>query len=248
MVRLTVIGSSGTYPTPGNPASGHLVTEDSQSLLLDIGPGVFTALMTRGVIPDAIVLSHRHPDHCLDLIPLFNHLRFDLPDVVGIPVMAPRGLIDALAAFLGAGAEHPFHTVFDHHVVEPGSDAAVGPFRLSFGAAVHPVPALVTRVQASGRTLVYSGDTGPGGDLVTMASGADVLLCEATEQGEPPSDRYPFHLAAVEAGEVATTAGVAMLVVTHVAPRLDPTVSVTEASTHFDGPVRHADPGLEVDV
>lgn len=93
---------------------------------------------------------------------------------------------------------------------------------------------------------MYSGDTGPGGDLLDLATNADLLLCEATHQGTPPSDRYPYHLYAVEAGEIAASAGAAALFVTHVGPTLDPATSVAEAGAVFAGRVGHAAPGTEV--
>ena len=244
---LTVLGSSGTYPTPGNPASGYLVTAGT-TVMLDCGPGTFPTLLDRGVVPDAIVLSHRHGDHCLDLLPLFNHLRFARADVRGVPLLAPEGVVDLLAAFVGAGPDHPFFEVFAPLVIAPGDARRVGDLGLEFGAAVHPVPALFTKVTVDGVSLVYSGDTGPGSDLVGMSSGADVLLCEATQQGPPPSDRYPYHLHANEAGEIAVEAGVGRLLVTHVSPTLDPAVSVREAAAVFEGPVDHAVPGMEVQV
>ena len=124
----------------------------------------------------------------------------------------------------------------------------LGDISLDFGAAVHPVPALSMRVGAAGATLVYSGDTGPGGDLIELSSGCDLLLCEATHQGPPPPDRYPYHLHAEEAGGIAAQAGVGALLVTHVGPTLDPAVSVAEAANVFEGRVDHAVPGMEVEL
>jgi ribonuclease BN (tRNA processing enzyme) len=247
-VRLTVLGSNGTYPTPGRPASGYLVTSGGTTVMLDCGPGTFTALLEREVMPDAIVLTHRHGDHCLDVLPLFNHLRFDRPDVSGVPVLAPRGVYGRLAEFAGAGPGHSFHDVFESRSIEPGDEVSLGSLVVSFGAAVHPVPAVVVSVSDGERRLVYSGDTGPGGDLLEIAAGADLLLCEATHQGSIPTDRYEYHLFAVEAGRVARQADVGRLLVTHVAPTLDPAVSLAEAASTFDGPVDHAAPGLEVEV
>lgn len=248
-MRLTVLGSSGTFPTADNPASGYLVSTASTTVLLDLGPGVFAALRNRMEAPDAVVISHVHPDHCADLFPLFNALRFGMPSIEsGLMVFAPAGVAERFAMFLDAGPEHPFHRVLSFDEVGPGDHRVVGDLTLRFGAATHPVPAVVTRVEATGRSMVYSGDTGPGGDLASMAAGADLLLCEASHQGAPGVDRYPYHLHASETGTVAAAAGVGALVVTHVPPTLDPTVSVAEAAAEFDGPVSHAVPGMEVDV
>ncbi len=247
-MRLTVLGSNGTYPTPGRPASGYLVDDGDTVLMLDCGPGTFPALLARGEIPDAIVVTHRHGDHCLDLLSLFNYLRFDRADVRGLPLYAPDGVYRRLADFAGAGDEHAFHRAFDHRTVAPGDRFEVGGIAVGLGAVAHPVPAVCVGLTAGGRRLLYSGDTGPGGDVAVMASGADLLLCEATHQGPVSGDRYPYHLYASEAGQVAASAGVGRLVLTHLGPTLDPAVSIAEAAAVFNGPVAHAEPGMEVDV
>jgi ribonuclease BN (tRNA processing enzyme) len=247
-MRLTVLGSNGTFPTPGCPASGYLVEQAGTTIVLDLGPGVFMSLVEKVARPDAIVLSHAHPDHCSDLFALLAAIRFGQPEGWGIPVFCPQGLPDRFAAFLEVGSDHSLFQVFAFDAVSAGDRRQVGPLALEFGSALHSVPALVTAVESGGRRLVYSGDTGPGGDLEGMAQGCDLLLCEATSQGEPPSDRYPYHLHAGEAGEVAQRASVGRLIVTHLAPTLDPMVSVREAAARFDGPVDHAVPAMEVEV
>lgn len=245
-MRLTVLGSSGSYATADRPSSGYLVTTGSTTVLLDLGFGVFSALGDQ--IPDAIVLSHVHPDHCADLLALYHATRYGAGEEAPIPVMAPAGLKERFAAFLDADDDHGLFEVFAFDLVAGGDERTVGDLSLRFGDATHPVPALVTRVEGEGRSLVYSGDTGPGGDLEALAAGADVLLCEASLQGEPSEDRYPYHLFAVEAGDLAARAGVGHLVVTHVRPSLDAAVSLVEAASRFDGPVDLAVPGMEVTV
>jgi ribonuclease BN (tRNA processing enzyme) len=249
-VRLTVLGSNGTYPTPGHPASGYLVEGGGSAVWTDAGPGTLSALhaFVDPVEIDALVLTHVHGDHCLDVFPLFNLLRFGRRPRTPLPVYAPDGVAERLAAFIDVDPGHDFFRVFDFVTVAPGDGAAVGDLALSFGEAVHPVPALSVRVAAGRASLAYSGDTGPGGGLVDLANGVDVLLCEATKQGARPPDGYPYHMYAGEAGAVAQRAGVSRLLVTHVTPTLDPAVSVQEAAAVFEGPVDWAAPGMEVEL
>ena len=101
---------------------------------------------------------------------------------------------------------------------------------------------------AEGRRLVYSADTGPGGDLAALAAGADLLLCEASLASGPGPQSWPYHLSAAEAGALAREAGVGRLLLTHLAPMLDPARSVAEAAEAFGGPVEWAAPGMEVQV
>jgi ribonuclease BN (tRNA processing enzyme) len=105
---------------------------------------------------------------------------------------------------------------------------------------VHPCEAYATRVEYGGRSLVYSGDTAACDALVELATGADVLLCEATWPHVCPDGKAPppgVHLSGREAGEHAAAAGVGRLLLTHVAVWFDPAVVLAEAKETFDGPV-----------
>ncbi len=125
--------------------------------------------------------------------------------------------------------------------------AEVGPFRLAVAPVVHPVEAYALRLEAFGRSLTYSGDTGPCRALGDLAAGSDLLLAEASFlDGVPhPED---LHLTGREAGQAAAAAGVGTLVVTHVPPWYSREHAVEEASATFTGPVVMAVPGLVLTV
>jgi ribonuclease BN (tRNA processing enzyme) len=246
MTTLTVLGSAGGAPTRTNPASGYLVESGDAAIWLDAGTGTFMEL-ARHTDPGtlaAVVLSHIHVDHCSDVFGLYGYLAFGPSGVVPVPVFGPVGASEHLSAFARAGEEHVFHSVFDLVDVVAGSAVAIGDVSIRFGRAVHPVPALVTRFDTPGGSLVYSGDTGPGSDLVELSTGADMLLCEASITGERSAQTYPYHLTAGEAGRVAAEAGVSQLIVTHLASGVDADRALEEAAVEFRGKISLAAPGV----
>lgn len=239
-----MLGSNAGAPARTNAASGYLVEGPAGSVLLDAGPGTFMRLAER-IEPadlDGVVISHRHVDHCSDLFGLYAYLAYEHGGDVRIPIVVPTGVPQAMATFVGAGADHAFHRVFDFEEIEPGSTTYLGGYRVAVGSAVHPVPALVTRLEGGGADLTYSGDTGPGGDLIELATGTTTLLCEAAIQGARDADTYPYHLTAFEAGEIAAATGVHELVLTHISSRLDPQLSIDQAAGAFVGPISYAAP------
>lgn len=249
-MRLRVLGSNGTYPTPGRACSGYLVEAGGTVVMLDAGHGTAAVLQEAGAASrlTAIVLTHGHPDHCADVFALLNLYRMGPEPRSGITLLAPAGVAEAVAGFIGAGPDHGIHRVFEWRQTAPGDTTLLGEITLRFGRAEHSVAALVVALEADGRRLVYSGDTGPGGDLPSLAAAADLLLCDATLQGPVGGGARPDHLSAAEAGALARAAGVRRLYLTHLAPKLDPAVSIAEAAAAFSGPVAWASPGLEVEV
>ncbi len=249
-MRLTVLGSTAGAPSRTNPASGYLIEHGKTSIWLDAGTGTFMELAKR-IDPgslDAVVISHVHVDHCADLYGLYGYLAFGPSGDVPVKVFVPPGAARHLASFARATEEHVFNVVLDIEEVGPGDEVSVEDVTLRFGEAVHPVPALVTRIEAGGASLVYSGDTGPGGDLLEIARGADIFLCEASIGGVRDERTYVYHLTAIEAGETAAWAGADLLILTHIGALMDPMESVNEASGAFAGDIAYAAQGTVFEI
>ena len=251
-MRLTVIGCAGSFPAPASPASCYLVEHDGTRIVLDLGNGAIGPLAARADLRglDAIVLSHLHADHCMDLTALYvarkNHPDGPPPPLaVHGPAGTRRRIADAYRSAPGdpvdgLGRVYAFHD----HAVEP---VRIGPFEITVAPVVHPVPAFAIRVRAGGRSLAYSGDTGPCESLVELSRGADLALFEAsflTGPDNPPD----LHLTAAQAGEHAARAGVPRLMLTHLVSWNDPRASMAQARDAFDGEVVMAVPGMEVEL
>ena len=248
-VQLTVLGSSGGCASPGNPASGYLVTHEGSTIWCDAGSGTFMALMDL-IDPadiDAVVISHVHTDHCADLIAFYGYMAYGPSGEIPVPVFLPEGAVEPMAGFVRAQGEHVFFQAFDFRIVGDGDEAAAGDISMRFALTHHPVPTIATRFMADGKSLVFSGDTGPGGGFPTLAEGADVVLCEATGVGVRTAQSYEYHLNAGEAGALGAEVG-GRLILTHVSPTVDARVAVAEAAVTYGSEPTLAVPGLSVTV
>ena len=241
-MQLWVLGANGTYPTAGRPTAGYLLTHDETHVWVDAGSGTLLALqdLMDPADVDALVISHRHVDHSVDVFPLYHYLRFGAGRPDPLPLFVPEGLGGQITEYTGTG----FAAAFDVSTPAVGAVITVGSVTLRFSHADHSVPTLQLRAEAGGRSITYSADTGTGSDLVRLAAGCNTLLAEASFQGRDKPAAH--HLTATEAGEIATQAGVERLILTHLMPSLDPQQSIKEAAAAFGGDVMVAVPGLEV--
>lgn len=249
-VRLTIVGCSGSFPGPDSPASCYLLEAEGFRMLLDFGSGSLGALQRHiGLYDvDAICLSHLHADHCLDICP-YHVVRTYSPHgpFPRVPVHAPTGAPGRLAAAYGMPDEPGLETAFGFSALTPGV-FEVGPFEVTAAPMNHPVETYGFRVSHGGRSVAYSGDTGESAELVKLAAGADLLLCEASflEGPDLPPD---LHLTGRQAAEHAVRAGVGSLVLTHLVPWYDPDrVAEDAARGGFGGRTELARSGAVYDL
>ncbi len=249
-LQLTVLGCSGSGPAPGAPASGYLIRSSTESIWADAGSGTFHEL-SRHLDPadlSAVTISHLHADHSVDFLGYFHYVAYRCTLDRPIPVFLPPGGIARFAAYLQAGQEHALHRVFVLEEMEGETSRRVGDVTLRFAPAHHSAPTNAVRFESGGRSLVFSGDTGPGGGFEHLAQGADVALCEAG-LGEPPAGGTPqHHLSGADAGRIAERARVGRLILTHLAPTLPPEDIRAAAAEEYSGPIVLAEPGMHVAV
>lgn len=241
-MELTVLGCSGSHGSAvAGACSGYLVRHGDTTLWLDCGNGSFVNLQRHldPAVLTGVVITHLHPDHCVDLYGLHVLLRYGIGRD-HVPVLAPPEAADRL------GVLASFEETFDWTVLADGDGATMGDLALRFSRTDHPIPTYAVEVGAGGRRIVYTSDTGPRWDLPGFASGADLLLAEATY--EHADRRSPIHLSGRQAGEMAAAAGVARLVLTHLWPGVDPGVIHREGSEAFGLPATLAEIDQVFDV
>lgn len=242
-MRLHVVGSSGTFPEHGNPASGYVVEQNSTRVWMDAGPGTFMHLPVDPELIDAVVISHPHPDHCGDLTAAFHAWTFRPTPREPIPLYAPQAVWDRLVAFVDQDL-----VCFEFHPVWTGDETQIGEIHVEFIEMDHSVPTVGSRWVANGREMFFTGDTGPEGEWRGLARNVDLMLSEASYQGASEDKPFSQHLTAVEAATIAREVGAKSLCLTHIPPYYDKSVSISEAEPVFDRPVRLATPGTSFDV
>ncbi|MDE0169827.1 MAG: MBL fold metallo-hydrolase [bacterium] len=247
-MQLTVLGSNGTYPTAGRPASGYLVTEGETTLWMDAGPGTYLALCGEMDPRDlsGVFLSHRHPDHCTDILAFFHALAYGERRIPPVPVLCPKDLAATLGEMVGNSAA--WSSTFEFRTLSDGDTFTLGSMKISVARTNHPPPTLAPRINANGRSLTYTADTGPCAALEHHAAGSHVLLAEASLSEPRDNASTPHHMTGLEAGAMASRAGVGRLVLTHIVPYLDPEKSLMEAESTFRGRVSLAVPGARMRV
>jgi ribonuclease BN (tRNA processing enzyme) len=251
-VRVTVLGKSPSWQDAAGACSGYLVQAPGFSVLLDCGNGVFSKLrpICDYVDVDAVVISHMHADHFLDLVPFSYALRY-APRQQPVPVGGWPGTDDPARPRLylpGGGGALVRHVVscwgnddlidsaFEVHEYAVDEELLLGPLAVRFCEVPHYVPTFAVELACDGARFTYGADCRPNDELVHFARDTDLLLIEASLP-RPERDGTRGHLTAREAGEHGLRAGARRLVLTHYSDELDPELTRAEGADGFGGPV-----------
>ena len=259
-MRITVLGKSPSWQDAGGACSGYLVEEDGSCLLLDCGNGVFSKLRRYRdyTAVDAVVLSHLHADHFLDLVP-FSYALTYAPRQQPVPVHrwagtetparprlhAPKGATETFRRVVGAwGNDDLIENAFDLIEYEPDDILEIGSLRIRFHEVPHFTRTWAVDVSSTngGGRFTYGADCSPTEDLVRFAAGTDLLMIEATLP-RPERTGMRGHLTPEEAGDHGCRAKVGRLVITHISDELDELWARSKAAKAFGGPVTVAREG-----
>jgi ribonuclease BN (tRNA processing enzyme) len=264
-MRLTVLGKSPAWQDAGGACSGYLIEEEGTAILLDCGNGVFGKLRERidYVDVDAVVISHLHADHFLDLVPYSYALTY-APRQQPVPVdrwpgtddparpelHVPPGATRAFRRVVGAwGNEDLIEKAFDLREYDPAGELRIGPVRIRFQPVPHFTETFAmcfSSTNGSGR-IVYGADCSPTEALSEFAEAADLILVEGTLP-RPERTGKRGHLTPAEAGAHARAADAKRLLIVHISDELDADWALREAAAAFGGPVEVAAEGATFEV
>ena len=246
--RLTILGKSPSWQDRDGACSGYLVEAGGLRLLIDCGNGVFAKLRRYAAYEriDAVLVSHLHADHLLDLVPFAYALTYGPPLRTDRPALhAPPGARLALRRLCGAwGSETLIEDAFELREYDPDRGLELDGVRIRFQSVPHYVTSYALELTVSGedRRLIFGADCGPNDELVEFARGAALLLIESTLLEAAP-DEPAGHLTAGQAGAIGRRADVGRLVLTHFSDQLDPTQLRGQAETAFGRMVELAGEG-----
>lgn len=201
----------------------------------------------------AVVISHMHPDHFLDIIPMRYALRYG-PRTNGrrvrllLPPDGEQVLRKMVDAFDSESCADYLGDVYEISSYDPTRPLRLGDVTLTFAATAHYIPTFAVRYQVDGASLTFSADTALEPRVCALGRATDVFLCEATLLPGDHETNGRGHLSAREAGMMARDAGVRRLVLTHYGSETNDAELISEARATFDGEITVADDHLKLAI
>ena len=246
MIKVVILGAGTAIPIPGYSPAGTVVQFDSELILFDIGPGTLARLAIAGFDyreVDRVFLTHHHPDHTLDLVTLFQTYE----STPGWSRRKPLSLVGCRGTahfYEQLLTIYPDFSPSTYHleIIELGEEfLAFDGWRVNTTLTGHTANSLAYRLEAQGKSVVFSGDATLTPGLVNLAHLADIFVCECSFPGEMPS---PDHLTAEQAGWIAQQAEVGRLVLVHLYPSAQDADLLSQIRINYTGPVEIAYDGL----
>ena len=220
MLKLTILGCGDAFGAGGRLHSAYLVETPQSTFLVDCGPTILQSLKRLRIDPlriDFAVISHLHGDHFGGLPFLFMQYRYDTPRSRPFGIYGPPGIAERTQRLFEANYEKSAHEPMDFAVtyeeLVPGKPCTVADVRILPFAVPHvsELCCMGYRIEADGRTVVYSGDSAWSEEFLEHARGADLFLCECSTF-EPC---VPIHISYREIAARARDIDCKRIVLTH---------------------------------
>jgi len=215
-MKLTLLGTSDWRIDQPVASAGYIVQHKETTLKLDFGRGNIINLAQAGInwrTIDAIIITHIHPDHISDLMAYLQSYTLSHEDgslTKEVVIYGPKGFKDYFEQF-----RRVIVTVWDHipEVKELyDQTVTIGDLTITAAPMKHSISAIGIRIEADGKSMCYTGDTAYNDELVQLADHANLLLSECYFGGR---DESGGHMGAEDVAQLANTANVKQVVLTH---------------------------------
>ena len=252
-MRLTTVGTGTAAPWPGRVQSGHLIDAGNVRLLMDCGSGIATRLADVRIEWQTIThlaITHFHADHIVDIPTLLYAWRYGQlpPRSERLDIIGPVGTLQLLSRFAAIFGDDLLALGYPLSIREmvPGDGIALADgVHLRCTKVPHTEESMAYSVEAGGRRIVYTGDTGPDGALGAWAHGCDILLAECSL---PDAMAITTHLTPTQCGALGAAADPGVLALTHFYPPVEAVDIRGEVATRFGGRVVLATDGWSLDL
>lgn len=248
-MKLIVLGSGTCVPSLTRNAAAYYLETDGCRILVDCGSGTLLQLEKAGKSyknTDAVFITHKHPDHFADLMPLI-HALLATPGFrreKSLSIIAPKGFDTyyekAIASVLGKPRD------FIIQVIRAEDKFDLGPFHIYAEKTVHSSDSMAYRFEHKSKSIVFTGDADYDQGILALSANADLLIADCSF---PDAEKARGHLTSKECGLIAKKAGVKKLLLSHIYPSDIPDDKrVSEAQEVYKGEVLLAEDLMEVEI
>lgn len=238
-MKLTVLGS-GSLLSKARACSGFLVEAENKKAVVDLGSGAFLSLkkVTEPISISTVLFTHYHADHASDLAAFIAYKmiaqKYNLVrSVPQLNLLGPKGIsefVENLKVLFPSLKEAPFRILTkeleNSFLMMPG-------FRIKTMQVQHE-NAIAYRLEADGKSIVFSGDSGYCGNLVSLASNADLLVADCSFPDSMPTSN---HMTPAQCAALAKEANAKALLMTHFYPQVEAEPLEKIAKSIYDGKV-----------
>ena len=236
-MEITILGSGNYFPSMRRKPPGYLLKINGKNLVFDLGSGTLQSLLKFNVdynTIDCIFITHNHPDHIADLIPLFHVCRSNRKtnlNIIGFKGVEKfiKGIFKTIPSTEPKIYKINYTEMSDSQINIDGINVKSKLLKHS-----RSKDCIGFRIEAEGKIITYSGDSDICKNLEKLSKDADLFICEATMPNEL---KYKGHLTPSEAGEIARKSNVKKLILTHFNPICGKYDMKSQAEDTFGGEV-----------